>query len=160
MRKHQMYNSFMSKPVDFARQTEKFSDAEWFEFLDELDKVSRRRQQHAHDSTEPSGSDKDDIAAWIAKRHLLADNSIREVWYLPANSPADEIRLLELNGRLAGSGWGVEPIDFALDVKGAHFKLLVADITSEELEPIKNGRSSQLPAGWSLVDPKVWRRGE
>ncbi|HET6247945.1 MAG TPA: hypothetical protein VFE47_09640 [Tepidisphaeraceae bacterium] len=150
----------MLKPVDFARQAEQFSDAEWFEFLDELDEVSRRRRQHAQDSAEPLGNDKDDVAAWIARRHLLADNAIREIWYLPTNSPPSEIRLLELNGRLAGNGWGIEPIDFALDVQGAHFKLLVADITSEELEPMKNGKSSQLPTGWSLAEPKIWRRGE
>ena len=68
------------------------------------------------------------------------------------------IRLIELNGRLSDGGWGVEPIDFALEVENIQFKLLVADTTNDELERAKKD-SSILPSGWSLSGAKIWRRG-
>jgi hypothetical protein len=148
----------MSKPTEFAREIENFSDAEWVEFLDELDEVSRRRRQRAPLSSRPAGTGRDDVACWIASRHLAADSSIKEIWYLPMGSPPQEIRLVEVNGRLAGGGWGVEPIDFALDVENIHFKLLVADTTSDELDRARTDPSI-LPPGWSLSGAMVWGRG-
>jgi hypothetical protein len=148
----------MSKPTELAREVESFSDAEWVEFLDELDEVSRRRRQRAPLSSKPSGTGRDEVAGWIASRHFAADSSIKEIWYLPAGSPPEEIRLVEVNGRLAGGGWGVEPIDFSLDVGNVQFRLLVADTTSEELEAGKRDPSI-LPPGWSLSGAAIWRRG-
>ena len=153
-----IYNSCMSKATEVARELEKFNEQEWVEFLNELDGVSRRRQERVTISSKPSGTGRDDVAAWVAKRHLLVDTAIREIWYLPTSSPADEIRLIELNGRLAGTDWDVEPMDFSLDVDGNHFKLLVADTTSQTLEQVKTD-ASRLPAGWSLSGAQVWRRG-
>jgi len=94
----------------------------------------------------------------VAKKHLLVDSGIREVWYLPRAAAADEIRLLELNDRFAGNGGKTEAIDFGLDVEGAQFRLFVADITSEQFDRIKED-PSRLPAGWSLDDSRTWRRG-
>ena len=148
----------MPKPTELAREIENFSETEWIEFLNELDGVSRRRQERAPAEREPTGASRDEVAAWIAKQHFAADRTVKEIWYLPTGSPPDEIRLVELNGFLAGEGWGVQPVDFAIGVKNVEFKLMIADTTTEELERAKNDPSI-LPPGWSLSDAKIWRRG-
>jgi hypothetical protein len=151
------YNHDMSKPTELAREAATLNDVEWFDFLDEIDEVARQRQKHPE--PEPDGKDRDAIAEWVAKRHLIADSTIKEIWYLPTGAPPDEIRLIEANGRLAGVGWGIETIDFPLDVDGARFSLLVADTTSDELQEAQKN-PSHLPPGWSLSGAKVWRRGK
>lgn len=132
-------------------------DAAWYDYLDKLDEDSRRRQ-YARQEGPPPGGSRDDVAAWVAKKHLIADSAIREVWYLPQGAPPEEIRLLELNDRLAGNGEHAEAIEFGLDIDGAAFHLFVADITSEQLTRIKQD-PSRLPPGWSLDENRVWRRG-
>ncbi len=106
---------------------------------------------------EPATTARDDVAAWVARKHLLVDTGIREVWYLPNGAPPEEIRLLELSERLARSDLA-EPIDFGLEVDGKRFRLYVADVNSDQLHQIQQNRS-RLPSGWSLNDKKVWRRG-
>ena len=98
------------------------------------------------------------MAAWIAKKHFLADSGIREVWYLPLGAPADEIRFLELNDVSPSVETKPDAIDFGLDIEGVRFRLVVADITSEQLEQIKQD-PSHLPSGWSLDGKRSWRRG-
>lgn len=137
---------------------EQIDDEQWYDYLDKVDEDSRRRRQRAQAPTLPSGGSRDEIAAWVAKKHLLVDSSIREVWYLPGGAPAEEIRLLEVNDRLAGAGAKAEAIDFGLDVEGSRFRLLVADVTSEQLDQIKQD-PSRLPPGWSLGNNRIWRRG-
>jgi hypothetical protein len=133
-------------------------DERWYEYLDKLDEVSRRRRQQAQDIASPTNGSRDEVAVWLAKRHFIADNGIREVWYLPHGAPPEEIRLLEVNDRLASNESKVEPIDFGLEVGEVHFLLFVADITSNQLAQIKQD-PSRLPPGWSLAEAKSWRRG-
>ena len=150
----------METPTELARLAEQLSDAEWYQFLDELDSVSRRRRRRV-EPEQPGGEDRDALAAWLAKKHLLADSGLREVWYLPRNAPADELRFLEVNDRLTGPTMErtqVQPIDFALDVQGFRSRLFVADIASEHLEEIRSGQL-QLPNQWTLEGAQVWRRG-
>jgi hypothetical protein len=144
----------MQTPQELARAAEKYDEEQWFEFLDELDAVSRRRQQKNPSAAAPASPGRDGIAHWIARKHLAADSSIQKVLYLPKGAPADEIRLLEVNDRLPlpeAQRWEIKPIDFGLDVEGARFRLLVADIASEQLDAIEAGRLV-LPAGWDLAD--------
>lgn len=148
----------MPTPAELARLTEHFDTAEWYDFLDELDAVTRRRRQREGEPDPPPGTDRDTLAAWIARKHFLIDSGIREIWFLPQEAPAEEIRLLEVNNRLAGPDSDrVEAVDFVLDIQGCPFQLLVADVTSDELEQIKEGRLS-LPEGWTLDGNVVWRR--
>ncbi len=133
-------------------------DEDWYEYLDKLDEDSRRRRQQSQTSASPAGNSRDEVAAWIAKKHFLADSGIREVWYLPLGAPPDEIRFLELNDRFASAESQPEAIDFGLDIEGARFRLLVADITSEQLDRIKQD-PSRLPPGWTLDGNRIWRRG-
>ena len=133
-------------------------DEEWYSYLDKLDEASRRRRNRVDASAEPISSNRDDVAAWVASKHRIVDSSIREVWYLPNNAPADEIRLLEVNDRLAGPETTAEAFEYGLDVEGARYRLLVADVTSDQLKQIKRDASG-LPPGWSLDGTKVWRRG-
>ena len=140
------------------RHPDLLQDEQWYEVLDELDEASRRRRQHTVVPAAPADKSRDQVAAWVAKKHLLVDSAIREVWYLPRGAPPEEIRLLELNDRLAGNESKAEAMDFGLDMEGAQFRLFVADITSEQLEQIKH-EPSRLPPGWSLDENKIWRRG-
>ncbi len=137
---------------------EKLPEKSWYERLDEYDEASRLRRQHVPVPDLPADGSRDEVAAWVAKKHLIADSGIREVWYLPRGAAPDEIRLLELNDQLAGNGSTAEPIDFGLDIEGSRFHLFVADVTSEQLEQAEKD-PSRLPPGWSLDGKKVWGRG-
>jgi len=144
-------------PKELARQVEQLDEEEWYDFLDELDEVSRRRHKRGDTAAKPAGNGRDEVAAWVAKKHFIADNGVREIWYLPQGAPPDQIRFLEVSDRLADNGPKVEAIDFGLDVEGAQFGLFVADITTEQLNQIKEDLSV-LPPGWSLDGSRVWRR--
>jgi hypothetical protein len=130
----------------------------WYDFVDDVDESSQELSRR-DDSDAPQSQDRDAIAAWVARKHFVADGGIREIWYLPHGAPPDEIRLLELSDRVHGGASEVEPIDFGLDVDGGSFRLVVADVTSDQLEQVKKN-PSRLPAGWSLDGNRVWgRRG-
>ncbi len=137
---------------------EDLPDEEWYRQLDRYDEASRLRRQRAEVPAQPTTGSRDEVAAWVARKHLIADSAIREVWYLPREAPPEEIRLLELNDRLAGDESQAEAIDFGLDVEGARFRLFVADVTSDQLDRIQRD-PSRLPPGWSLEDTRIWRRG-
>ncbi len=148
----------MQSPAELARVIEEYDVEQWFAFLDELDAVSRRRRERDQEPEQPPASDRDSVAAWLARQHFLVDVAIREIWYLPKDAPANEIRLLEVTDRFAGpESSQVQAIDFGLDVQGAPFTLIVADVTSDELERVKRGELA-LPQGWNLDENKVWRR--
>ena len=148
----------MSNPTELARQVEQLDNEQWYDFLDQLDEISRRRPQTDSES-KPEGSSRDEVAAWVARKHLVADSSIREVWYLPCGAPTGEIRLLERSDRLGIAGPRAEAIEFGLEVDGGRFELLVADVSSELLDLIRQD-ASLLPAGWSLEGNTIWRRGK
>ena len=137
---------------------EDLRNEEWYQQLDKYDEFSRLRRQRAEPPAPPASASRDDVADWVARTHLNADSGIREVWYLPREAPPEEIRLLELSDRLAGTESKAEAIDFGLDVEGVPFRLYVADITSEQLDRIKHD-PSRLPNGWSLDGSRTWRRG-
>jgi hypothetical protein len=151
----------MQSPAELARLAEQLDEGDWYQFLDELDVIARRRRQRQVEPERPNGHDRDALAAWLARRHLLVDRAIREVWYLPKNSPSQEIRFLEVNDQLTGpdpAADQVEAIDFGLDIEGAQLCLYVADITSEQLEQIKRGEL-HLPKSWTVEGNMIWRRG-
>jgi hypothetical protein len=133
------------------------SEVSWYDYLDKVDDAAREWRKSDQSSDPPAGADRDFIAAWLAKKHFIADSAIREVWYLPKNAPQDEIRLLELSDRLAGNESSVDPLDFGLDIEGANFRLMVADVTTDQMEQIKQDRQ-RLPPGWSLDGTTMWRR--
>ncbi len=141
-----------------SRHPDLLEDEQWYRYLDELDEASRRRRHRTQPPDPPADSSRDEVAAWVAREHLLVDSSIREVWYLPQAAPPDEIRLLEINDRLAPPESSIEAIDFGLDVGGVSFSLFVADVTSEQLDQI-NKDPSRLPPEWSLDAKRIWRRG-
>jgi hypothetical protein len=144
-------------PPELVRQAEQFDDEQWYDFLDEVDEATRRRRQREDPPESLAGKSRDEVAAWLAKQHLFVDTGLREVWYLPHGAPADEIRFLDVSDRLAGPESQVEAMDFGLDVEGANFRLLVADVTSEVLEGIQR-EPSRLPPGWFLDGKTMWGR--
>ncbi len=133
------------------------SEVSWYDYLDKVDDVSREWRKSGQSSDPPAGADRDAVAAWLAKKHFITDSTIREVWYLPKNAPQNELRLLELSDRLASNESSVDPLDFGLDVDGANFRLMVADVTTDQMEQIKQN-IQQLPPGWSLDGTTMWRR--
>lgn len=132
-------------------------DEWWYDYLDKLDEAARQRQKRAPEAEEPTSSARDDVARWVAKKHFVADNGIREVWYLPKQAPPHEIRLLEVNDRFVTYDENVDAMDFGLDVDGSPFQLSIADVNTDQLEQLKED-PSRLPTGWSLDGSLVWRR--
>jgi hypothetical protein len=150
----------MPTPEQIAKMAEVLGDTDWLEFLDQLDAVARRRRQRQAEPETPNGHDRDQVAAWIARRHLLADSAVRQVWYLPEAAPPNEIRFLEVNDRLCDPALTtpqVEAIDFDLDIQGSPFKLFVADISGDQLNQIRGGEL-HLPQGWQFNGNRVWGR--
>jgi hypothetical protein len=137
---------------------EQTSAEQWYDYLDKLDEEARRRRQFVEAPGPPTGGNRDEIAAWVAKTHFFVDSGVREIWYLPREAPPDEIRLLELNDRMPAGESNVSAINFGLDIEGAPFRLFVADVTTEQLDQIKQD-PSRLPSGWSLSGSSIWRRG-
>jgi hypothetical protein len=152
----------MLTPQELARTAEQYDEGQWFEFLDELDAVSRRRQRRVGEPAPPATADRDAMARWVARKHLVSDSGIREIWYFPQGAPPDEIRFLEVNDRLSLSDaevTRVEPIEFGLAGQDARLKLLVADVSGDQLDAIKAG-CLELPRGWELSGNTIWgRRG-
>jgi hypothetical protein len=91
------------------------------------------------------------MASWYANRHLQTDPGILAVYYLPAGTPAREIRFLEVNELMAvRDNDPLEPIDFGVDVGGADaHALMVLDVTPAQWEKIRRNEL-RLPDGWSL----------
>ncbi len=137
---------------------EQTSQDEWYDYWTNSTRTRAFGASTAQEPLVPPSGSRDEIAAWVAKTHFFVDSGIREVWYLPREAPPDEIRLLEVSDRLAGPETKTEAIDFGLEVEGTHFRLLVADITSEQRDEIRQD-PSRLPSGWSLDGSKIWRRG-
>lgn len=132
-------------------------DEYWYDYLDELDRNAREWRRRAPDTSEPISTARDDVAKWVAKKHFIADSGIREIWYLPQEAPSDEIRLLEVNDRFVVNDESVEAIDFNLNVKGAPFRLRIADVSSDQLDQVRQD-PARLPVGWLLDGGQVWRR--
>lgn len=144
-------------PEDYAKA---MTQDEWFDFLEEADSAAKIRKQMSQPDKPSQGTNRDQVAKWVAKRHMGADGGIRQVWWLRTGSPGDEIRFLEVSERFTGEAAKIEPIDFGLDVDGANYRLLVADVSGEQLEKIKADPAKALPKGWRIDDALVWGRRE
>ena len=77
----------MLTPQELAHTAEQYDEGQWFEFLDELDAVSRRRQRRVGEPAPPATADRDAMARWVARKHLVSDSGIREIWYFPQGAP-------------------------------------------------------------------------
>ena len=93
--------------------------------------------------------DRQAVAYWVALSHFRTDPGIREIWHLPSGAPDDEIRLIEVNDQFPSAEDRPIPVDFGLDIRGVPFRLLVADVTSDQLKAARFD-ASHLPDGWSL----------
>jgi hypothetical protein len=144
-------------PDEYAKT---MTQDEWFDFLEEADSATKIRKKLSEPHKPKEGSSREQIAEWVAKRHMGADGGIHQVWFLQSGSPADEIRLLEVSERFTREAAKIEPIDFGLDVDGAKYKLLIADVSAQQLEKIKADPVKSLPKDWKIDDPRIWgRRG-
>ncbi len=97
----------------------------------------------------PVSFDRDSWAAFYAKRHLNIDDAVEQIFYLPRNAPAREIRFLEVNRSIADVT-SPEPIDFGVDAGGAdEHKLYVLDVTPSQWKRLQDGDWA-LPNEWTL----------
>ncbi|MFL5338579.1 MAG: hypothetical protein ACJ8F7_00280 [Gemmataceae bacterium] len=142
-------------PEEYAKS---MSQDEWFDFLEEADFAAKIRKKMGEPVEPKPGSTRDQIAEWVAKRHMGADAAIQQVWFLPAESPTDEIRLLEVSERYTPESGEIEPFDFGVDVADTKVKLRVADVTVEQIAKIKAEPAKWLPKGWKINDALVWGR--
>ena len=136
---------------------EQIDEVEWFEYLDRLDEEWKRLRQRTPWPESPKTQNRDEVAAWLAKQHFIADMNVREICYFPQGAPADEIRFLELSESLVGNGAKLQPIDFGVELDGVKYRLSVADASSDQFEKLK-ADPSRLPAGWSIEDYRTWTR--
>ena len=86
----------MSDPHQLAQQAGSLDERQWQVFLDDLAQVRSQHSQSQSGSL-PKSPSRDQVAEWLAKQHFAADPGITDVWYLPDNSPEQEIRLIEVN---------------------------------------------------------------
>ena len=95
---------------------------------------------------------RDSLADWYAQRHLMTDNGIRDIYYLPTDAPEGEIRFVEINELISNRDDDpLEAIDFGIDTdsENAH-RLVVLDITPTQWDRIRR-HDLNLPDGWSLA---------
>ena len=95
--------------------------------------------------------DRDSLARWYAQQHLQTDPAIRSIYYLPANAPPREIRLVEINDLMPDrNDDALEPIDFGVDRgSDSEHRLFVLDVTPGQWERIAQS-ALPMPHGWSL----------
>jgi len=99
------------------------------------------------------------FAQWLAQRHLSSDAAIERVVYLPAGSPGDEIRLLEVNRFLNTPATdAIEPLDFTPEMD-LPYRVFVADIKSDQWERVQREPGAVLPQGWRLDGNRIIDRG-
>jgi hypothetical protein len=148
------------RPADLARILEQYDQEDWFDFLDRLDEVFRKRRERDSADDPPVPTDRDGVAAWVARQHLLVDPSLSAVWFLPENAPDDEIRLLEISERME-LPWNdvshIQPTRNPLGAEFSHLRLFTADVTNHQFDKLVR-KETRLPAGWSLENAKQWRR--
>ena len=144
----------LSLSQELSQKLASLDDVDWFTVLE--DAKAKRRNRFAGDQLDPDpqpGVSAESFAQWIARRHLAVDPGIREVIYLPTDSPANEIRLLEVNAMLDGlQDEEVLPSDYGTPVEGLDFSVHVADITPQQWQDIQGERLA-LPPGWKLNNP-------
>jgi hypothetical protein len=139
----------MLDPHQLAQQAGSLDDRQWRVFLDDLSKT-RSHRGRSEGGELPPNPNRDQVAAWIAKKHLAVDPGITDILYLPGNSPEREIRLVEANSLLAAlPDEDVTPVDFGLNVEGLNFSLLVVDVTPDQWKRIMESKS-ELPPSWTL----------
>ena len=144
-------------PEEYAKT---MTQDEWFDFLEDTDSAAQIRNRMSEPQEPKHGNNMDEIAKWVAKRHMGADGGIQQIWYLRAGSPADEIRLLEVSERFTSEAAKVEPVDFGLDFNGSKYRMMVADVSLDQIEKIKAEPAKLLPKDWKIDSALIWgRRG-
>lgn len=142
----------MADTEKLAQALVDLDDVDWFTVLETAQ--SKRRVKYDNgilDQDPKPGATAAEFAAWMARCHLATDPGIREIIYLPANAPKNEIRLLELNVLLSvPEADSIQPVDFSPDIGGLDFRVVVADITPAQWQAIQ-AKQLPLPDGWDLT---------
>jgi hypothetical protein len=141
----------MPDPHQLAQEAGSLDDRQWRVFLGDLSRARSRRWEAVGDELPPKAN-RDQVAEWIARKHLAVDPGITDILYLPTDAPPEEIRLIEANSLLAAlPDEDISPMDFGLNVECLNFKLLVVDVTPSQWNRIVEGRSA-IPQDWNLRD--------
>jgi hypothetical protein len=143
----------MSDPHQLAQEAGSLDDRQWRVFLGDLSKARSQRWEAGGDEL-PAAANRDQVAEWIARKHLAVDPGITDILYLPGGAPPEEVRLIEANALLAAlPDEEISPIDFGLNVEGLNFRLLVVDVTPSQWNRIVEGKSA-IPKDWTLEDAR------
>lgn len=105
----------------------------------------------------PASGDRDAVARWLAIRHLATSAELTDVYYFPHQSPAGDIRLLEVNDLSDSGEERVQSLDFGFDVAGLGYQLFVAEIGALQ-QKLLRGEGITLPDGWSVEGAWHWTR--
>ena len=94
--------------------------------------------------------DRSGMARCYADRHRTFDPGVIDIYHLPTDAPAREVRLLEVNSLIPDTTNALEAIDFGVDIESenAH-TLMVLDVTPLQWDAVREGRLA-LPKGWTL----------
>lgn len=125
---------------------------------DELEQVLSRATGVRGEESGPDA--KRGFAVWLAKQHLGLDPHLAEVIYLPAGAPDPEVRLLEVNTKLAPDPGNdaIIPLVMTPAVSNLPYRVLAADLTPGQWEQVQKN-PALLPNGWVLADRvRVGRR--
>lgn len=144
----------MSKPIDLVRQVEQFDDEDWYTFLEALDEASRRRRRRPPPPM-PAPDSRDEVAVWVARGHLFVATYVREIHYLPAGAPPDEIRLVEVDD--TRPEFSIKPFDNGPIGGEYDFHVVIVDLNGDQWDQIQRGELP-LPEGWSLEGMQTWGR--
>lgn len=89
-----------------------------------------------------------EFARWVALQDSLIDVGLERAFHLPANTPADEVRVLEVSSQLYyGEAFDAVLFHNREKEEKAPFLYSVAGVSHEQFEGIRAGRT-KLPEGW------------
>jgi hypothetical protein len=124
---------------------------EYAELIRQVDEQRRQAaEREAQNQAPHNGMGKNEFAVWIARQHFAIDKGITRIFYLPTGAPAQEVRLVEVNGLASLPENGpIAAVDFKPDIEGIDYTLFVADVTPRQLNAILQ-QQLPLPTGWSM----------
>jgi hypothetical protein len=151
----------MSELEQLTEKLKALPRRQYAELIRQVDAERRKTAERIEKNDPPrSGMSRDSFVNWVVRHHFAIDKGIVKILYLPANSPENEVRLLEVNELAAiPENGAVEAFDFMPDVEGVDFALFVADVTPQQFAAVMRGQLP-LPREWRLEGYREFEPGD
>ena len=122
---------------------------QYSDLIREIDEERRRIIENQELHGKPPGEiNREVLANWMGRLHYDIDRGITAVYDLSEETSPDEIRLLEVNDRMPiPELLPIVAIEYPHELEGVDYRVMVADITPNQLNSIASGKTS-LPEGW------------